>query len=475
MFVIAFLLAAAQAASQQPRSLGGLDGPWRLAIEPGLWEPGPRVTFHSFEKHAANPVLRPDREWEGSSAYLYGTVLPAESGPGLRMWYHAYVRAPEFFGSKHSYSNAYAESRDGIHWTKPFLDAIPFRGSLANNMFLMRERGPGADHAPNVIHTPWDAPDRRYKLINYVYYDGYWGAVSADGKQWKDLPRNPVLEDPGDVGNFVWDANRGCYIGYPKTFSQERGFRRRCVGFSETRDFAQWPKSKPILAPDIEDDRWVTSSDGHTDFYGLSAFPYQNMYVGFLWIYRIDRMEQRIWPELVYGKDGVHWTRHPTPRAPVLPLGSPGTWDDGMIFTSNHPLIRDDKLVLYYGGFDGPHDSRTANAAVGLATMRRDGFASFDAGRAPAVVTTKTLANVSGPLAVNANASAGAIAAEVLDANGAALPGYTLAECEPVRVNSVRAEIRWKTRRDLPTGRPVKLRFRLESAELYSFLAGPVR
>jgi hypothetical protein len=339
-------------------------------------------------------------------------------------------------------------------------------------MFLMRERGRGADHAPNVIHTPWDTAERRYKLITYVYYDGYWGATSLDGKQWKDLPA-PIFDDPGDVGNFVWDANRNSYIGYPKVFTQERGFRRRSVGFTETKEFDRWPKPRLILAPDVEDDRWVTSKEGHTDFYGLSGFPYQSMYIGFLWIYRIDKGDERVWPELIYSKDGVNWIRQPAPRRPVLPLGPPGTWDDGMIYTSNHPLIREDKLFLYYGGFDGPHNSRVANGAIGLAMMRRDGFASMDGTGPSSQVTSKLLENVSGTLAVNADASAGALRGEVLDQSGKVIPGYEKANCEPVRVNSVQAEVKWKGQARLPQGRPVKLRFWLENASLYSFLAGP--
>ncbi len=306
-----------------------------------------------------------------------------------------------------------------------------------------------------------------------MYYEGYWGATSPDGKRWTDVPAKQIFDDPGDVGNFVWDANRKAYIGYPKVFTEERGFRRRSVGFTESRDFERWPKPRLILAPDEEDDRWVTSKEGHTDFYGVSAFPYQRMYIGLLWVYRIDHGDERVWPELIYSRDGVQWIRQPSPRQPVLPLGAPGTWDDGMIYTANHPLIREDKLYLYYGGFDGPHNGQNARGAVGLALMRRDGFASLEGGREGAQVTTRVLENVAGALAVNADASAGALRVEVLDERGTPVPGYEMAACIPVWTNSVQAEVRWKAKSQLPPGGKIKLRFRLENAALYAFLAGP--
>jgi hypothetical protein len=461
--------------AQTARGLGDLTGNWWLALDGRVWESRgtAELRFHSFEKYSGNPVLTADRPWEGDLAYLYGTVLPEENGDGLRMWYHAYVDDARLMPGKHRYTNLYATSRDGFHWTKPALGAHAFQGSTENNIVLMRPTGPGESHSPNVIHTPWEKdPAQRYKMVTYVYYDGYYGATSPDGIHWTDVPRNPILEDPGDVGNFVWDARRRSYIGYPKVFSEVRGFRRRCVGFSETREFERWPRARLILAPDDEDDRGMFAPDARTEFYGLSAFPYQNLYVGFLWIYRLERGDERIWPELVYSGDGVEWNRIPAPRLPVLPLGAAGAWDDGMIFTPNHPLIRGEKLQLYYGGFDGPHNSRTRRGAIGLATMRRDGFASFTAGDIEAAVVTAPISGHSGALLVNAAAPGGEIRAEVLDKRGNPIPGYEKVKCEPFKGDSTKHQIRWNENARLPQGDTIRIRFWLRGASLYSFFAG---
>lgn len=463
---------AAEGAS--PRSLGDLSGNWWLALDARVWQSrgAARLCFHPFEKYSGNPVLRGDKPWEGGLPYVYGTVLPQEDGKGLRMWYHAHVSDKSLLAGKHRYTNLYATSSDGFKWTKPALGLYPFQNSTANNIILMRPDAPGSSHSPNVIHTPWEAdPNRRYKMVTYVYYDGYYGSTSPDGIHWTDLPRRQILEDYGDVGNFVWDGRRSAYIGYPKIFDQVRGFRRRCVGFSETREFERWPKSRLILAPDELDDRGYLTPVGRTEFYGLSAFPYQTIYVGFLWIYRLERGDERIWPELVYSPDGIHWTRVPGPRPAVLPLGAGGTWDDGMIFTTNQPVLRDGRILVYYGGFDGPHNARNAAAGVGLASMRRDGFASLAADSGETAVTTVPLKGASGNLIVNADAQGGELRAELLDAAGSPLSGYQKQDAEPFRGNRIDQPLRWKAKSSLPAT-PFRIRFWLKRAKLYSFFAG---
>ena len=70
------------------------------------------------------------------------------------------------------------------------------------------------------------------------------------------------------MGSFGWDSLGKRYIGWPKKFAQVRGYWRRCVGYSETTDFENWPATKLVLTPDAFDDRWVSaeSAEGaHTD------------------------------------------------------------------------------------------------------------------------------------------------------------------------------------------------------------------
>lgn len=471
---IMLVVAAASGGGTSPADLSGS---WQLFVDDAGVAASSKITrvYHAFEKHAANPVLVPEKPWEGGTVYLYGTVLPAEDSTGYRMWYHSWAGG--------EYHNLYAESADGLHWTKPNLGLVDYQGATENNILFRRTK---EDHNPQVIYTPWEPqPARRYKLMNWDYgrtppanvVSGYYGATSPDGIHWTDVARNPILTDPvGDVGNFTWDAAEKRYIGYPKQFAEVRGFRRRCVGFSETRDFEVWPAQTLVLQPDEFDDRWASGPVEHTDFYGLCAFRYESMYIGFLWVFHITAKgdDGPIFVELVSSRDGRTWTRQAPPRTPILALGPAGSWDDGMLFTTNHPLVEDDVIKLYYGGFDGTHKEDSSRAAIGLATLRKDGFASLEAGEEEGTVTSTPLKNSRGALMINYAAPAGQVRVEVLGEDGAVIEGYDREDCVPLTGDSTNTTVRWQSHDTLPAAPDhLQLRFVLQRAALYSYDAGP--
>lgn len=473
-FLAATLVFVSGASAQ--KSHGDLTGPWKLFADDRHVAEREHVTrtYHAFEKHPDNPLLLADQPWEGSTVYLYGTVLPEESGKGYRMWYHAWAEG--------EYRMLYATSTDGLQWEKPALGQVDYQDSKANNILFHHTK---ENHSPQVLYTPWDPdPARRYKFIYYEYgrtppqftVSGYRGLTSPDGIHWTDVKdTQPILVDYGDVGNFNWDALQNRYVGWPKKFDEVRGYRRRSVGFSATTDFENWPESKLVLVPDEYDDRWVTaeSAEGaHTDFYGLSAFAYESMYLGFLWVFPITngKNDGPIFVELVTSHDGEHWTRQEAPRTPILPLGPEGAWDDGMVFTPNHPLVEGDTIKLYYGGFDVTHGAQGGNAAIGLATLRKDGFASLDAHSEEGAITTTPIDGPGGVLSVNYRAKGGWLKAEVLDAKGDVVPGYERDACTPLTGDEVIAKVSWGDRKELPeTGGPLQVRFTLRNAALYSF------
>jgi hypothetical protein len=233
-----------------------------------------------------------------------------------------------------------------------------------------------------------------------------------------------------------------------------------------------------VLVPDEFDDRWVTADsaeNAHTDFYGLCGFAYESMYLGFLWMFPITngKNDGPIFVELVTSHDGVHWERQEKPRPPMLPLGPDGAWDDGMLFTPNHPLVEGGRIKLFYGGFDVTHGSGGGSAAIGLATLRKDGFASLDAGEDEGIVTTKPLQGAAGPLRINFRAPGGSLMAEVLDSNGNIMDGYGRNDCIPLTGDDVDAKVSWKSTDVLPeTAASLRIRFILRDASLYSFRAG---
>jgi hypothetical protein len=488
------------------RPLGDLTGPWQLFVDDYLVEEQSNVTrsYHPFEKYAANPVMTADKPWEDTYVYLYGRVMPDEGGAGYRMWYSAL----DFHDPTGSSRVLYATSTDGIVWDKPNLGIRQWNGNADNNMFIPRDR---PNHIMSVMHTPWDPdPACQYRLINFDgAYDawpaGYDAACSADGIHLADLPNNPVIDATavgvGDVAQFTWDPWGKRYLGYVKVAVDDQGLRRRTVGLSATADFASWPSAAPpvVLQPDALDDAWAIQAGldlatNRTHFYGVSVFPYQTMFIGLLWIFRASDPPNcghdceptagyifgTIHVELASSRDGVSWTREQgdaaAGRPATLALGAEGEWDSMMLFTANDPLLEDGEIKLYYGGCDENHGSIGTNgsAAIGLATLRKDGFASLDAAASTGTVTTKALAGMNGELHVNANvASGGALAVEVLDDAGQVIPGYGAADCQPLTEDSLDAVVRWGSRTALPAYPcALRLRFVLQDAALYSFMAG---
>ncbi|HNT34025.1 MAG TPA: hypothetical protein PKH07_03415 [bacterium] len=469
--------------AEAQRSLNDLTGAWQLFVDDYLVESSTNVkrVYHAFEKHAGNPVMKADKPWEGRNIYVYGTVLPEESGKGYRMWYHG---LPEKKGDD-PYRLLYATSKDGVSWEKPSLGIIEYEGSKDNNIYIRRNP---RDHIQSVIHTPWESsPQRQYMMMNWSS-DGYYLTWSPDGIHWTDVPNNPVLTKGGDVGNFCWDPRTKQYCGYVKLGSVVRDLKRRSVGFTSTSDPLQWPDPELIIEPDEIDDRWATPP-ARTQFYGFCAFPYETMYLGFLWLYRSyptpadpeGYMDGVIYVELASSRDGKHWDRIAPAedglRPAILPLGAEGTWDSGMICTTNHPLVESNQIKLYYGGTLGTHYSASKDwvSAIGLATMRKDGFASLDAKGAIGVVTTKSLVGYAGKLYANfrSHSPAGCLRVEVLDEEGATVPGYGLADCVALTGDCPNSTVRWNGSSSLPaTTSPIRLRFHVSDGSLYSFMAG---
>ena len=86
-------------------------------------------------------------------------------------------------------------------------------------------------------------------------------------------------------------------------------------------------------------------------------------------------------------------------------------------------------------------------------------------------VVTRPVVFSGAHLFVNADARFGTLAAEVVDADGKPFPGYAAADCEGMtRLDSTKFALSWKGG-DLSrfAEKPVRFRFKLKVATLYSF------
>ena len=67
----------------------------------------------------------------------------------------------------------------------------------------------------------------------------------------------------------------------------------------------------------------------------------------------------------------------------------------------------------------------------------------------------------------------GSLKVEVLNANGVVVPGYSEADCDVIQGDHVDQVVTWGAQTALPaTVNPIRLRFLMQDASLYSFMPG---
>ncbi len=484
-------LAAAEATPPAEDLIAGpAKGPWRrLFLDAMVVERQEGLTrvFHAAEKHPANPVIRHDKPWEGTSSYkgpyLYGTVMWDEGR--LRMWYHTHCGG--------GYYNCYAESQDGVSWVKPNLGLREFKGSTENNLFLTIAQDPdekppfrasGQCHNPSVIKRPWEKdPEKRYVLFCYgVDYRKTRAAFSPDGLRWTFVPETAQkgLFASGDVTNFFFDPYARRYVATYKTGNR----RGRAAGVAVSSDGLNWtkPVEGPVfVADDLDPDA--------TQIYGMPVFPYQGLYIGLPWVYnsrwykygaytdqRMYEMEKdspcTMDVQVGWSWDLVNWTRPPE-RRQFIPCGEDGSFDSHMIYTARGPVQVGDNMYFYYGGWNGPHNSTKAQANIGLAVLRLDGFCSLRAGAEEGWIISRREALTSPQVTINARTrDNGYVVAEILDTQNNVLPGFSRNECAVFKGDSVRHILKWRSEEFPESMRDgdKKFRFCLKEADLYSYL-----
>ena len=156
-----------------------------------------------------------------------------------------------------------------------------------------------------------------------------------------------------------------------------------------------------------------------------------------------------------------------------------------MIFPSGDIIPVGDELWFYFGGFSVPHGGSSGPelAGIGRAVLRRDGFISADAAYTGGELTTRPLVFAGSKLQLNLDTGAGGtVRVEIQDQAGNPIPGFALEDADEINGNYLQVPARWraevvgKLRRaegdpdvSALAGRPVRLRFVMRDARLYSF------
>lgn len=435
------------------------------------------------------PVLRAEHPWEQWCPVLYGTVLKWNGK--FHMWYVPWT----LDGHR---PVCYAQSEDGVAWHKPELGLFESNATTATNIVL------DANNPPNDIDdlTVIDDPEDQEWPLKMLYWEGAFGPTAAgwrptpgtgiyaarskDGIHWDREP-GLVLPEWGDRFNAVSSKVNGKYVlmgripGALTTGAQAGAFDKgRAVWRIESEDLLNWSEVELVLAADVED-------PAHMQFYSATAFPYASLMMGS--IERMHMSPDKLDPELIWSHDGGrNWIRS-RQRAAFLEWGAPSTFDDAWInLQTNGPIEHQGRLWFYYSGRNAAHGSRYPHnyGAIGLATLRIDGFASLQARDQVGYVLTRPMQWPEGDLHVNFDArrdlaghpgfSYGELLVEVRDENNFPVEGFGWDACHPLTGNTAdrpgaAARVEWRNGRSVRelAGQPIRLAFKFRDCHLYSF------
>ena len=176
--------------------------------------------------------------------------------------------------------------------------------------------------------------------------------------------------------------------------------------------------------------------------------------------------------QVAWSWDLVNWTRPPQ-REPFISKGFTGEFDSQMIYTAQAPVLIGGKLYFYYGGFDVPHNSRQFNGAIGIATLRLDGFCSMHADDDGGwLITRRERVDVPEIMINAATGKDGYVKAEILDLQGNIIPGFSMQDCIPFTGDSIGHKLKWKTDQSPKDQEKTvkKIRFYLKNADIYSYI-----
>jgi len=412
-----------------------------------------------LQRHAANPLIIRDHPWEGTGPLMQGSVLRDPEDQLFKMWYLVWDEQAYKAESRLSYNICYAESKDGLIWRKPSLGLFSYGGSKANNLILLgRNKTQGIDVEP----AAKSCSGQEKWIAIHNDSGGVFLSTTADGRTFHADFHTPIVSYHSDThNNFVYDEVKDRWLMFVRPLAYAgsglQGVGRRRVAIKESRDLKTWTPERTVLVPE----------EGDADhFYGMTVFRCGDLFWGAL--QRYETVKHHVDCELVWSADGYLWHRLPQAAQRVFLTTENERWDSGMVFLADRPVPTKDELWFYYGASDTPHD-RTGQCAIGLATTKQGRLigARSGPGQNGRMLTRPLI--VTGDLYLNA-AARGEIKVQVTGVHDEGMPGWTARECTPFTGDSTASKITWGARSlaDL-RGQPVRLRFYLDRAALFSF------
>ncbi len=401
-------------------------------------------------------VLVTDKPWEGNTCAYY-TIF--QDGDLYRMYYRGSHWDEKIKKAAHREVTCYAESKDGVHWTKPSLGLVEWEGSKDNNIIL---DGLGTHcFVAFKDQNPAAPPEARYKGISRgrpVGKKGLYVFQSPDGIHWSLIKDEPVItEGAFDSQNLAfWDPVTKQYVDYHRTFVDGV----RSIMTATSKDFVHW--TKPVLL------QYPHAPKQHLYTNAIRPYPRApHIRIGFPTRYLPQG--SRVEPVFMASRDGVTFERY---QKPVIPRTAPKDRDGNRSNYMANGLVQlpgNEREYSVFGTeayYTGP-DSRLRRF-----TYRVDGFVALEASPQGGELLTKPITFAGENLFVNFKTKAGGkLRVEIQDASGTPLKAFALADCKPLSGDEIEQAVAWNSDgrlKDL-AGKPIRLRFLLADGDLYSY------
>lgn len=478
-----------------------------------------RLRLHRPVRQADGITL--DKPWEGNNS-AYATVLKHQD----QFFFYYRGTALVLDGKvqhEHLATTCVMTSRDGVQWKRPDLGFVQRDGWEKNNIILTfdpackidfsqgqtlkdghdllsgkRVSFTGASHnfTPLIDTNPQCNPQEKFKALGGHDYRTLYAFASPDGLHWTLMQPEPVIVDGMmDSQNLAfWDPVQKKYFAYYRDFKNKKGdtrqyakhefsLRDRDVRVATSTDFVNWTKGDWV---DWRPDRVTQLYTTQTQLYPGA----EHLRIGFPLRYvpgrgRYSQLNERIAASSTYyasvytdtgftsSRDGR--TFHIWPEALLRPGTTAEQWFYGFGSTA---LNLFESLSRLPGGqtewsfYVQDHGSWFGQGVTYQRySIRQDGFVSASASLSGGSFTTRPLRFSGDQLLLNYSTSAlGAIRVEVQEATGKPIPGFSLDDCVEQFGNALKRAVIWKQGADVSgiAGKPIRLRFELKDADLFS-------
>lgn len=380
----------------------------------------------------------------------------------------------------------------------------------------------------NPFIDPIGPDEERWKYFSDYHRRGVYLYTSPDGYQWQRHKTATLPFRSGTQSCTFYDDQRQCYVSYHRSGIHQTpaGDTERSSVVTEHQDLAIPIEFTPLSQQEYRERQgdgrirnplpWyldngpltpggfglefphafrpIAEDPPGTDIYVTKAQKYpwaEDTYLAFPIVYfhywpdgpsarhaLVDPLRGRgsgcVETQLAVSRDGRDWQRYPRPA--YVGIGRHAERDVVNAYIAHGMVRRGDEIWQYYFGETQYHSAYrhdSAGRGVYRLVQRLDGFVSLDSPYdEEAVVITKPFTFDGNRLTLNIDTDAtGYAQLGLLDAQGSAIPGFSLDECIYINGDFIDTEVSWMQRgNDLSDlqGKPIQLVFRMRGCKLFA-------